>query len=317
MGIVSLMSPFSGDCVVWLSVHHRANKVPVCYKMPYLQRTTEILKCVKNKNKQLRCLGNNGRRGKASSAVPWAALRLYQAPCLADTWAGVCSAPAESRRKRPLPCFSPWLAWETKAKSSLLLPPITLQQIHHMPSDHQKPSQNGAICSRINAQLAHEGLGAYGRTEMLNTSSILIYLWLLQPTVTTSSNWTALGRAKLICCLIIKPGPLLIMASLETTRLAEKCIQGAVLTPKAHAAPRAQQDLCQMQISCWRLKTRSSWPPVPMLDCLPTLALLSLSVLSRMANSSFFYSSWFCEGCGSPPVQSAAASSCPQVKSSI
>lgn len=85
MGIVSLMSPFSGDCVVWLSVHHRANKVPVCYKMPYLQRTTEILKCVKNKNKQLWCLGNNGRRGKASSAVPWAAPGLYQAPCLADT----------------------------------------------------------------------------------------------------------------------------------------------------------------------------------------------------------------------------------------
>lgn len=181
----------------------------------------------------------------------------------------------------------------------------------------KNPPKNGAICSRINAQPVHDGLGAYGRTEMLNTSSILIYLWLLQPTVTTSSNWTALGRAKLICCLIIKPGPLLIMASLETTRLAEKCIQGAVLTPKAHAAPRAQQDLCQMQISCWRLKTRSSWPPVPMLDCLPTLALLSLSVLSRMANSSFFYSSWFCEGCGSPPLQSAAASSCPQVKSSI
>lgn len=153
---------------------------------------------------------------------------------------------------------------------------------------------------------------------MLNTSSVLIYLWLLQPTVTTSSNWTVLGRAKLICCLIIKPGPLLIMASLETTRLAEKCIQGTVLAPRAHAAPLAQQEPCQMQISCWWLKTRSSWPPVPMLDCLPTLALLLLSVLSRMANSSFFCSSfWFCESCGSHPVQPAAASSCLWVKSSM
>lgn len=99
----------------------------------------------------------------------------------------------------------------------------------------------------------HKELGAHGGTKMLNTSSMLIYLSLLQPTVTTSNNWTVLGGAGLICYLIIKPGPPLIMASLETRRLGEKCIQGTMLTPRAHVAPHAEQDLCQMQISYWRL----------------------------------------------------------------
>lgn len=43
------------------------------------------------------------------------------------------------------------------------------------------------------------------------------------------------------------------MASLETRRSGEKCIQGAMLTPKAHVALGAEQDLCQMQILSWRL----------------------------------------------------------------
>jgi len=101
------------------------------------------------------------------------------------------------------------------------------------------------------ARSANERLGACGGTQMLNTSSMLIYLWLLQPTVTTSNNWIALGIARLICYLIIKPSPLLIMASLETRRSGEKCIQGAMLAPKAHVSLGAEQDLCQMQILYW------------------------------------------------------------------
>lgn len=60
-----------------------------------------------------------------------------------------------------------------------------------------------------------------------------------------------LSIARLICYLIIKPGPLLIMASLEMRRSGEKCIQGAMLMLKTHMALGAEQDLCQMQMLYW------------------------------------------------------------------
>lgn len=102
---------------------------------------------------------------------------------------------------------------------------------------------------------ASKGVGAYGGTEMLNT--VLVYLWLIQPAVTTSNNWIVPSIAGLICYLIIKPAPLFIMASLETKRLGEKCIRGTMLMLKTHVALGAEQDLCQMQMLCWRLIKRA------------------------------------------------------------
>lgn len=164
-----------------------------------------------------------------------------------DIWACVCFAPTGRVREEQEEAPALPQHWETKEKRSLHLPliilrlsgtcPLTTPQTEYSP----KPK-------KIMAGSLNTVLGAYGGTEMLNTSSMFIYLWLLQPTVTTSNNWIALSVAGLICYLIIKPGPLLIMASLETRRLREKCIQGAMLTLKAHVALGAEQDLCQMQI---------------------------------------------------------------------
>lgn len=158
----------------------------------------------------------------------------------------------ERSRKRPLLT----LMLGKKGKKYLHLPLVILQL--------SGPSWSTTTCLLIvlpchvyqnsflnHSHRANKGPGAYGGTEMLN--SMLIYLWLLQPTVTTSNNWIVLSIARLICYLIIKPGPLLIMASLETRRSGEKCIQGAMLMLKTHMALGAEQDLCQMQMLYWWL----------------------------------------------------------------
>lgn len=211
------------------------------------------------------CFGNGGKRRKASlgfSPVPLGAVWVFTKHLFlaflhpwTDTWVCAHSAPTgwawEEQEEAPAAPHA-----GKKRKKYLHLPLIILQL--------SGPSWSTTTClltvlpchvyqnSFLNhSHRANKGPGAYGGTEMLN--SMLIYLWLLQPTVTTSNNWIVLSIARLICYLIIKPGPLLIMASLETRRSGEKCIQGAMLMLKTHMALGAEQDLCQMQMLYWWL----------------------------------------------------------------
>lgn len=111
------MSPFSGDSVVWLFIDHCANKVPACYVMLYLYWTTKILKCVKNKNKQLWCLENSSRRWKAvlSPGQCWGFSRLLARLTHEPAFAQL---PQRAGGRGPCPVSAPDLLGKQKQKAA-------------------------------------------------------------------------------------------------------------------------------------------------------------------------------------------------------